>query len=144
MQEEVAGVRVRACRRREIGEVLELWAAARTLAASVPDDRGALERLLDHDAGCLLVAERDGRIVGTLVAAWDGWRGNMYRLVVLPDHRRQGIARQLVRYGEERLRSHGARRISALVSREEAPATALWAAVGYYGEGDTMRCVRNL
>lgn len=90
MGQHVPGVRVRACGREEIGEVLGLWAAARTLATSVPDDRAALEKLLDHDEDCLLVAERAGRIVGTLVAAWDGWRGNMYRLVVLPDHRRQG------------------------------------------------------
>jgi ribosomal protein S18 acetylase RimI-like enzyme len=144
MGEHVAGVRVRACRREEIGEVLGLWAAARTPATSVPDDRAALEKLLDRDEDCLLVAERAGLIVGTLVAAWDGWRGNMYRLVVLPDHRRQGVARHLVRAGEERLCFHGARRMSALVSREEAPATALWAAVGHYSEGHTVRCVRSL
>ena len=32
----------------------------------------------------LLGAERDHHIVGTLIVAWDGWRGNMYRLAVLP------------------------------------------------------------
>jgi ribosomal protein S18 acetylase RimI-like enzyme len=40
--------------------------------------------------------------VGTLVAAWDGWRGNMYRLAVLPEHRRAGIGRELVDAGYER------------------------------------------
>jgi ribosomal protein S18 acetylase RimI-like enzyme len=37
------------------------------------------------------VAEGDGEIVGALIAAWDGWRGNMYRLAVREGHRREGI-----------------------------------------------------
>ncbi len=55
-------------------------------------------------AGVLAVWERsrrDGAIVATLIAAWDGWRGNMYRLAVAPELRREGIARTLVEAGEE-------------------------------------------
>jgi hypothetical protein len=43
-----------------------------------------VERLLEDGDGALLVAEADGRVVGAIVAGWDGWRGNMYRLAVLP------------------------------------------------------------
>ncbi len=83
-----ADVVVRACRREEVGELLELWAVERSLAASIPDDHAVVERLLDRDEGCVLVAESAGRIVGSLIAAWDGWRGNMYRLAVVGDKRR--------------------------------------------------------
>ena len=41
-----------------------------------------VERLIADSPAALLVAERDGEIVGVLIAAWDGWRGNMYRLAV--------------------------------------------------------------
>jgi len=58
---------VRPGRRQEVGEVLTLRATARGLAANVPDDEAAVARLLEHDEGCLLVAERAGRIVGSLV-----------------------------------------------------------------------------
>ena len=41
-----------------------------------------------------------GAIVGALIAAWDGWRGNMYRLAVDKGHRREGIGLALTRAGE--------------------------------------------
>ena len=90
------------------------------------------------------VAEDDGRIVGTLVAAWDGWRGNMYRLAVLPELRRNGIGRALVDAGHEHLRDLGARRVTALVGHEEDAAVALWEATGYERDESLVRFVRNL
>lgn len=44
-----------------------------------PDDADAVVLVLDQDA--LLVAARDGRIIGTLIAGWDGWRGSIARFV---------------------------------------------------------------
>jgi len=123
--------------------VLALWARARSAEASIPDDRAAVARAIDDDA--LLVAELDGgEIAGTLIAAWDGWRGNMYRLAVGREHRRRGLARALVVAGEERLREVGARRITALVPREDAVAVALWRAAGYADDAAIARYVKNL
>jgi ribosomal protein S18 acetylase RimI-like enzyme len=92
----------------------------------------------------LLVAESDRQVVGVLIAGWDGWRGNVYRLAVLPSHRRQGIARQLVDAGHERLRAQGARRVTALVGGEEGAAHGVWRAVGYQRDEFVHRFVRNL
>jgi ribosomal protein S18 acetylase RimI-like enzyme len=110
----------------------------------VADDEAALTALLARDREALLVAEQGGAIVGALIAAWDGWRGNMYRLAVLPDRRRRGIALELVRRGEERLRAKGARRVSALVAGSEEGAADLWRAAGYAHDQDVGRFVRNL
>jgi ribosomal protein S18 acetylase RimI-like enzyme len=92
----------------------------------------------------LLVAESDGRIVGALVAVWDGWRGNMYRLAVLPSYRRRGIARRLVEEGHSRLRAKGARRVTALVASDEEEAKSLWRALGYEFDENIERFVKNL
>jgi ribosomal protein S18 acetylase RimI-like enzyme len=62
-------------------------------------------RLLAADPGALLVAEADGRIVGALIAASDGWRASMYRLAVDRKYRRRGIAQRLIACGEARLAS---------------------------------------
>jgi ribosomal protein S18 acetylase RimI-like enzyme len=128
----------------DVGAVLELWARARSSGASTRDDADVVGRLLATDAGSLLVAERDGEVVGTVIAAWDGWRGNMYRLAVAPAHRREGIGRRLVAEGERRLRELGARRVTALVWREDAPACSIWAASGYDDDSGVARYVRNL
>src|SRR4051795_11546466 len=124
--------------------VLALWARARSGNASTPDTPEAVERLLATGAGALLVAERDGAIVGALIAAWDGWRGGMYRLAVDRAHRRHGIGLALVRAGEARLAACGAPRVTALVAHEDADAVALWAAAGYARDRTIARFVRNL
>jgi ribosomal protein S18 acetylase RimI-like enzyme len=66
-----------------------------------------------------LVATIDGQIVDSVIGGWDGWRGNIYRLAVAPEHRRQGIARRLlvVEITKE-LFAKGATRLSALVEQE--------------------------
>jgi ribosomal protein S18 acetylase RimI-like enzyme len=128
----------------DIDAVLAVWAEARSSAAQTPDDPRVVEQLLERDPGALLVAEADGQVVGVLIAGWDGWRGNVYRLAVLPSHRREGIARELVDAGHERLRAQGARRVTALVGGEEGAAHRLWRAVGYQRDEFVHRFVRNL
>jgi len=134
---------IRPARRTELWSVLELWAAADAVP-SVTDDVDGLENLLATDPGALLVATVDDQIVGTLVAAWDGWRGNMYRLAVAPEHRRRGIARALVDAGATHLRGRGARRVSALVVGAHDEAVRFWAAAGYEHDRRIDRYVVSL
>src|SRR5215467_6201836 len=90
--------------------VLRLWRVSEA-ADSTTDDEPALRTLLARDPDALLIADVDGEPVGTLIVGWDGWRGALYRLAVLPDRRRRGIARLLVDEAERRLRVLGARRV---------------------------------
>jgi ribosomal protein S18 acetylase RimI-like enzyme len=133
---------VREATRADVSAVLELWAQARSAAAVTPDDAESVQRLIERSS--LLVAEVDGRVVGALVVGWDGWRGNMYRLAVLPEFRRRGIGRRLVEAGHDSLRAQGARRVTALVAHDEADATGLWRAAGYELDTEIGRFVRNL
>jgi ribosomal protein S18 acetylase RimI-like enzyme len=157
------GVVVRPARPSEIPAVLALWREADAVP-SVSDDPASLRRLLATSEDALLVAEvRDpeaggseagdpgpggaeagGRLVGTIVAGWDGWRGNLYRLAVLPTARRRGIALRLVAEAERRLAEKGAIRFSALVMSAHDPAVALWRAAGYAHDPRVGRFVRSL
>jgi len=138
----MASTDVRAARPDDIDGVLAVWGVARSAAAVTPDTPESVTRVIER--GTLFVAELEGRIVGALVAGWDGWRGNMYRLAVLPALRRRGIARALVEAGHERLRAQGAVRVTALVGLGEEDAEGLWAAVGYARDDEMARFVRNL
>jgi ribosomal protein S18 acetylase RimI-like enzyme len=134
----------RAATAKDVQPILDLWAAARSDHAETPDSAEAIQRLTATDPEALLVADEDGVIVGALIAAFDGWRGNMYRLAVRPDRRRRNIARRLVEHGEARLRSRGAPKTTALVGRGDAQAEALWRAVGYRDDVEIGRWVRSL
>jgi len=139
------GSEIRRCRPDDVQAVLELWAQERSGHASTSDRAVDVERLIAADSpAALLVAERDGVIVGVLIAAWDGWRGNMYRLAVHREHRRRGIALALTRAGEEYMRGRGVRRVTALVAYDDEPAEGFWEAVGYPLDREIGRRVRNV
>jgi ribosomal protein S18 acetylase RimI-like enzyme len=109
-----------------------------------PTSAHCLAALVENQREALLVAELGRNVVGSLIAAWDGWRGNMYRLAVHPRWRQRGIARRLVAAGEERLRALGARRISALVWSEDTPAMRIWLSAGYEHDESIRRFVKTL
>jgi ribosomal protein S18 acetylase RimI-like enzyme len=121
--------------------LLALWSAAGS-SPSVTDTVADVRQAIEHTEGSVLVAELDGRVVGSLIATWDGWRGNMYRLAVLPEYRRRGIAAALVREGEAELRGRGARRVSAVVLVDEDHATGFWTSAGYSHQHEAGRFTR--
>ena len=137
-------VEIREATTADVDAVLALWDADADPGRAIIDEPEALHRLLAAPTGTLLLAERDGRLVGTVIAGWDGWRGNLYRLVVAADHRRRGVARALVADAERRLHDQGCPRITALVHLGLEQAPRFWAAAGYAYDEPTGRFVRNL
>jgi ribosomal protein S18 acetylase RimI-like enzyme len=123
--------------------ILSLWRAAE-VPAGVSDTPEGLAALLDTDANALLVAESESRLVGSLIATWDGWRGSFYRLAVHPDRRREGIAVALLREGELRLGRRGAVRMTAIVADDEPLALEFWRAAGYERQPNRVRFLRHL
>jgi ribosomal protein S18 acetylase RimI-like enzyme len=124
----------------DVDAVLALWRDA-DAEPSHTDDVAGLRSLLERDAGALVIAEDDGRVVGSVIAAWDGWRGSVYRLAVRSSHRRQGLGRQLVAAAEERLQHLGARRLQAIVVESDAQATAFWRRSGWTEQIERLRFV---
>jgi purine-nucleoside phosphorylase/ribosomal protein S18 acetylase RimI-like enzyme len=134
---------IRACRPDEAEAVLALWREAEA-AKSSTDTVENLRRAILQSPAIVLVAEREGRLIGSIIGSWDGWRGNIYRLAVTPPYRRQGVARALVREVEQQLARQGVRRITALVLKDHSWATAFWPAAGYEPDHRIARYVRNL
>ncbi len=133
---------VRLGRASDAEDVLAFWRQATSVESST-DDPPALYTLLDRDPGSLLVAELDGRVVGTVIVGWDGWRAGLYRLAVDPSLRRRGIGETLVRDAERRLRELGARRLAAVVIGEHDHAVGFWQAMGYEHDARVHRFVRT-
>jgi ribosomal protein S18 acetylase RimI-like enzyme len=143
MERPSSGCAIRAGTPEVCGRVLELWAASE-VEPTVTDSMESLLCLLRTDAQALLVADVHGEVVGTVIAAWNGWRGSLYRLAVHPRHRRRGLATRLVREGEQRLRDRGAIRIDAIVADDDVVAARFWTETGYLGQRHRSRFVRNL
>jgi ribosomal protein S18 acetylase RimI-like enzyme len=114
----------------EISEILALWKAAGS-GPSITDTPEHLKMLTDKSPDLFVVAQKDGRLAGTVIGGWDNWRGHIYRLAVHPDFRRRGLARALTDEIERRLQARGARRIYALAATKQEMGVKFWESLPY-------------
>lgn len=136
-------LRIRAAVAADIDAVLAFWRTAAE-GTSISDDRAGVARLVDRDPEALLLAERAGELVGTVIAGFDGWRCHLYRLAVHPDHRRRGIGGALLAAAEERFVRLGGRRADAMVLDRNDLGQAAWRAAAYGPEQQWTRWVKPL
>lgn len=132
---------IRACEAADIPAVLGLWLDAQA-TPTVTDNAADLERMLAR--GVVLIAESDGKLVGSVIGVFDGWRANIYRLAVHPSYRRRGIARALVCELERHLLPEGVKRIAAIVEVDHPWAIGFWEAQGYSVKNRTVRYTKNV
>ena len=79
-----------------------------------------------------LVAMDDGdRIIGSVLAGYDGHRGWLYAVAVLKEHRRRGVGSALVREAERRLLELGCVKINLQIQSANASGTEFYRRLGY-------------
>jgi ribosomal protein S18 acetylase RimI-like enzyme len=103
--------------------VTELWSTAGKGVQLGPSDQAEeIRKKLAYDPDLFLVAEESGSLIGTVLGGFDGRRGLVYHLAVVPRSRQQGIASQLMDELEDRLREKGCLRAYLLVTRDNQDA----------------------
>jgi ribosomal protein S18 acetylase RimI-like enzyme len=102
-----------------------------------PDDpphnapAASIRRKLAVQRELFFVAEIDARIVGTVMAGYDGHRGWLYAVAVSPRLRRRGIGGALVRHAEAALGALGCPKINLQVRASNAGVVAFYETLGY-------------
>jgi ribosomal protein S18 acetylase RimI-like enzyme len=135
---------IRPAREDDLAAVLRLWMEAEVTPPSVSDSMDGLTRLLRESNAVLIIAIIEGRLVGSVIGGWDGWRGNIYRLAVAPTYRRKDIARRLVEEIDRALFDKGAERLSALVEHAHPWAIAFWESLHHLGYERDPQFVRYI
>ncbi|WP_308581212.1 GNAT family N-acetyltransferase [uncultured Pseudomonas sp.] len=98
------------------------------------DSREATERYLARNPGLSFVAEAEGRLIGCVMCGHDGRRGYLQHLLVLPEYRRQGIARALTQRCLAALEQLGIHKCHLDVFKTNSGAARYW-----QGQGWTLR-----
>ena len=114
----------------DVPEVIALWQIAGG-PTRTPPTASAVRRLLQTDPEALLVGEQSGKIVGTIIVGWDGWRCRLYRLAVTPAHRREGVATTLLGAALAHATAIGVTRIDAMVDATNDVGTGFWQTSGF-------------
>lgn len=96
-------------------------------------------RYLARNPGLSFVATVEGVIVGCIMSGHDGRRGYLQHLLVLPDHRRQGIARTLVEHCLAALAALGIDKSHVDVLTTNTVAQAWWQQAGWTRRDDIHR-----
>ena len=121
---------VRRATQEDAESILAFWRSSNATTGST-DEVTAVRGVAESPSAVFLLALESGEIIGSLIGAFDGWRGHMYRLVVRPDRRREGIARKLVREVETVFAKRGITRIYAVVEDDRPVARTFWTTMGY-------------
>ena len=81
--------------------------------------------------GIFLVADEGGDVVGTVMAGYDGHRGWIYYLAVVPDRQGSGIGRALLESAERHLLSLGCPKINLQIRDDNPEALGFYEKLGY-------------
>lgn len=139
------------------------WTASLVPRAFRPDDRPGIRELwrecglvhapnnpdedIDHklrqDPEGLLVLEMEGKLLGTVMVGYEGHRGWVNYLAVLPSMRRRGLGRILMSAAESRLRALGCPKVNLQVRRSNDSVLAFYRSLGY-GVDDVVSLGKRL
>ncbi|MGB9906313.1 MAG: GNAT family N-acetyltransferase, partial [Candidatus Saccharicenans sp.] len=108
------------------------------------DSREEISRQLQQPEIIFLVAEAEGRVIGTVLASHDGRKGWINRLAVDPSVRGRGLAQKLVRLAEQELEKEGLRMFAALIEEDNLPSIKLFQKLGYVHHPEIKYFTRKL
>jgi ribosomal protein S18 acetylase RimI-like enzyme len=124
-------VKVRSYSSEDRPVVAALW---REVFADDPpwnEPEAMIDRKLTVQPELFLVAEVEGRVVGTVLGGFDGVRGWIHHLAVAVPHRRKGIAKSLMRTAEEGLKTLGCPKVNVQVRTTNLAVIEFYRSLGY-------------
>jgi ribosomal protein S18 acetylase RimI-like enzyme len=116
---------------KDYDEVVSVWKQS-GLRKTLGDNRDEIRMKIRRDPELFLVAEdSDGKIIGTLLGGWDGRRGWIHHLGVIPSQQRSGVATKLVKEVERRMKRKGVVKVNALVYESNNRSLKFFEKMGY-------------
>ncbi len=90
-----------------------------------------IQRKLTVQPELFLIGCIDENIIATAMFGYEGHRGWLNYLAVLPNHQGKGYAKQLLAYGEEQLKELGCPKLSLQIRNENQNAMRFYESLGY-------------
>ncbi|MCS2608790.1 GNAT family N-acetyltransferase [Halomonas dongshanensis] len=108
-----------------------LWQQTPGVRLRDADSREGIDRYLRRNPGLSVVAEAEGRLVGTIMGGHDGHRGFVQHLAVASSHRRLDIGTRLVRRCLEALEREGIQKTHLMLLADNETGKQFWTRLGW-------------
>ena len=118
-------------------KVYALWMSCRNMGFNNLDDsREGIEKYLKRNPTTSFIAEQDESVIGVILSGHDGRRGFIHHMAVAEDHRRQGIASDLLDHALAALKAEGINKVALLVFNRNEAGNGFWEAQGFTARHD--------
>ena len=113
-------------------DVRALWLTIKGFGIRALDDsREDVERFIRRNPTTSVVAEMNGRIVGSILCGSDGRQGALYHVCVAKEYRRHGIGTQMVAYCMRELKKMGINKVALIAFKSNDAGNAFWKTIGW-------------
>jgi ribosomal protein S18 acetylase RimI-like enzyme len=93
-------------------QVIELWQRVFGYEAAHNSPEVAIDKKLQNKDGLFFVAQKNQKVIGTVMAGYDGHRGWIYSIAVHPEYRKKGIGSELLSYTQNILENLGCLKVN--------------------------------
>ena len=84
--------------------------------------------------GLMFIAEDEGRLIGAIMAGYDGHRGWLYEVAVEPEFCRKGVGTKLVNHAVRQLQAIGCVKVNLQVRATNSEVVDFYASAGFVVE----------
>lgn len=113
-------------------DVYELWMSIQGFGIrSIDDSREGVIRFLKRNPTTSVVAEQNGRIVGSILCGHDGRTGFFYHVCVAKDYRKHGVGHRMSHFAMLALQAEGVNKVSLVAFKSNEIGNTFWQEVGW-------------
>jgi ribosomal protein S18 acetylase RimI-like enzyme len=112
-------------------QLVQGWALLPENATGLGDDKQSIAKYLERNKGCSYAAFNNHKMIGAVLSGHDGRRAFFNHLFVIPEYRKQGIARKLVDLSFEKLKKEDINRVGIFIHKSNASAQLFWNKIGF-------------
>jgi ribosomal protein S18 acetylase RimI-like enzyme len=113
--------------------VIDLWKKC-NLTVPQNDPREDIQKKLTFQPDLFFIALLKSTVIGTIMAGYDGHRGWLNYLAVLPVYQKRGYGRQLVEKAVDELRKLGCLKVNLQVRRTNTSVITFYTHLGFKEE----------
>lgn len=113
-------------------KVRALWNSIKGFGIrSIDDSYDGVKRFLKRNPTTSIVAEEDGKIIGSILCGHDGRRGCFYHVCVDEGCRKQGIGNQMALAAIEALKEEKINKVSLIAFKKNEVGNTFWKELGW-------------